>query len=163
MHHVHPIPTSKATARESQKHSRLDDTASRSLRWWHIDLPALDLWRAGVNGRRGRVAVAEGLYRKVLVRHPVRLPALTRLASLLMRQKRFGEALLLWQRAVSIRPDSSGYTFQLARALHRCGRLEEAVEQYLNVAAIEPQHEKALSAVGEIAGTLLRAFPSEGD
>lgn len=153
-------PDSQVAAREKQRHSTLDDSASRSLRWWHIDLPALDLWRARVNGERGRVAVAEELYRRVLARHPVRLPALTGLASLLMRQKRFGEALPLWQRAVSARPDNSRYIFQLARALHRYGRLEEALEQYLNVVAIEPEHEKALSAVGEIAGTVLRAAAS---
>lgn len=155
-------PDPKVSVRENQKYSKLDATPTTVARWWHPALSALDLWRAGISGRQGQTASAEHFYRKVLSRDPTQLPAVTGLAALLMRQKRFNEALPLWYRAVAARPDISGFAFQLARALHRSGHLEEAADQYLAVAALEPRHEKALSAIGEIAATLLRRAPSDG-
>jgi len=56
--------------------------------------------------RAGRALSAEVGYRKVLSRHPDRLNALTGLGRLLLRERRYEEAVEVWQKAVAIEPDA---------------------------------------------------------
>jgi len=95
-------------------------------------------------------------YRKVLSRHPDRLNALTGLGRLLLHERRYEEAVGVWQKAVAIEPDAGALVFQLSRALHRSRQLERAAEQYLRVVALDPTHEKAFAALEELGARLAR-------
>jgi len=118
---------------------------------WRLRAILPYLWLAVFHARRGRTVAAEACYRKVLSQHPNQLAAVTGLAQLLMRQKRFAEAGLLWRQAIALRPGYVAAIFQLGRTAHRLGNLEEAAGHYLQVVALEPAHDKALSALEEIA------------
>ncbi|MEK7754880.1 MAG: tetratricopeptide repeat protein, partial [Acidobacteriota bacterium] len=120
---------------------------------WHLRL-------AGIHGRAGRTTSAEASYRKVLSRHPDRLNALVGLGRLLLRGRRYDEAVEICQRAVAIEPDAATPAFQLARALHRNGRVERAAAQYLRVVARQPTHDKALAALEQIGKRLVQADAS---
>lgn len=104
--------------------------------------------------RAGRPVAAERIYRRLLARQPRRPSALIGLGRLLLRERRFEEAVDIWQRMVDISPRRTGPAFQLARALHRSGRLEAAVDKYLEVLQLDPGHEKAAEAVDELRGVL---------
>lgn len=120
-----------------------------SFREWRLRLAEL---HAGA----GRPGAAEGTFRKILVREPKHSSALAGLGRLLLRNRRFEEAVDIWQRAVEIYPGRSDPAFQLARALHRSGRLEAAVAQYLRVLELDPLHEKAYVAVEQLSAKLGR-------
>lgn len=104
----------------------------------------------------GRPGAAERIYRRLLARQPRRPSALIGLGRLLLRQRRFEEAVDIWQRMVDVSPRRTGPAFQLARALHRSGRLEAAVDQYLQVLQLAPGHEKAAEAVAELRAVVDR-------
>ncbi|MGD9879513.1 MAG: tetratricopeptide repeat protein [Reyranella sp.] len=117
-------------------------------------------WRVVIaerHARAGRTDVAESTYRKILIRHPRRAAVLAGLGRLLLRERRFEEAVEIWQRVAEIEPQRSGPRFQLARALHRCGRLEAAASQYLHVLALDPMHEKAFEALEQLSQRLARS------
>jgi glycosyltransferase involved in cell wall biosynthesis/Flp pilus assembly protein TadD len=97
------------------------------------------------------------MYRRVLAREPGRKAALIELGRLLLRDRRFEEAIEVWRRATAAEPQRSGSAFQLARALHRSGRFDDAVAQYLRVLVIDPTHAKALSALEELSDRLARS------
>src|SRR5204862_6112998 len=84
------------------------------------------------------------------------------LGSLLMRQRRFGEALEAWGRALDLEPEVPTVLFQVARAQHRLGRLQEAADTYLEVAILDGAHAKALAARGELARRFLRDQAASG-
>lgn len=123
---------------------------------WHLRL-------AGFHGRSGRTNSAEASYRKVLSRHPDRLGALVGLGRLLLRGRRYDEAVEICQRAVAVEPEAAAPAFQLARALHRSGQVERAAVQYLRVVASQPTHDKAVAALEEIGRRLVRADASVPD
>ena len=120
---------------------------------WHLRL-------AGFHGRAGRTNSAEASYRKVLSRHPDRLNALLGLGRLLLRGRRYDEAVEVCQRAVAVEPEAATPAFQLARALHRNGQVERAVVQYLRVVARQPAHDKAIATLEQIAKRLVPADAS---
>lgn len=116
-------------------------------------------WRVVVaerHARAGRTDAAESTYRKILTRQPQRPAALAGLGRLLLRERRFEEAVDVWQRAAAVDPQLSGPQFQLARALHRSGRLEAAASQYLHVLALDPMHQKAFEALEQLSSRLAR-------
>ncbi|MGD9883739.1 tetratricopeptide repeat protein [Reyranella sp.] len=100
---------------------------------------------------------AETSYRKILSRHPDRLSALIGLGRLLLRSRRYDEAVEVWQRAVAVDPENASPVFQLARALHRNGDLQRAADHYWHVVSRQPGHEKAIAALEEIGKRLVRA------
>lgn len=120
------------------------------IREWQVRL-------ANRHARAGRFGVAEGTYRKLLARHPYQKSALAGLGRLLLRERRFEEAVVIWQRAVEIEPHNQGSAFQLARALHRSGRIEAAAVQYLYVVTLAPLHEKAFAALEQMSDRLARS------
>lgn len=120
---------------------------------WHLRV-------ARFHGRAGRTTSAEASYRKILSRHPDRLDALIGLGRLLLRNRRYGEAVEVWQRAAALEPDDATPAFQLARALHRNGELERAADHYLHVATRQPAHEKAIAALEQIGKRFVRADAS---
>ncbi|WP_422002543.1 tetratricopeptide repeat protein [Reyranella sp.] len=100
--------------------------------------------------RAGRPGAAERIYRRLLSRQPRRPSALIGLGRLLLRERRFEEAVVVWRRMVDLSPQRVGPVFQLARALHRSGKIEAAVDQYVEVLRIDPGHEKAAEAIAEL-------------
>lgn len=111
--------------------------------------------------RAGRPGAAERIYRRLLARQPRRPSALIGLGRLLLRERRFEEAVDIWRRMVDLSPQRTGPAFQLARALHRSGRLEAAVEQYLQVLQLAPGHEKAAEAIAELHAVFDRQHTRE--
>ncbi len=108
--------------------------------------------------RAGRPGAAERIYRRLLARHPRRASALIGLGRLLLRERRFEEAVDIWRRMVDVSPQRTGPAFQLARALHRSGRLEEALDQYHHVLGLAPGHDKAIEAIAELSAVLDRRY-----
>jgi len=128
----------------------------RRFLWTNIhkrffDAAAGRLRAASVHEENGRLRQAEALYRQMLERDPGDATVLSRLGRLLLRDRHFEEAVEILQRAADARPNSTSAAFQLSRALHRNGQLDEAVERYLRVVELDPAHEKARSALAEIA------------
>ena len=109
----------------------------------------------------GRIDAAEIAYRKLLRWRPASVPALSGLARLLMQQRRFSEAIDVWEQASAIKPDSVNLAFQLARALHRSGQFEPAARQYIRVLTLDPLHEKAVSALEQLSSRLVRSHDPE--
>ena len=133
------------------------------LRWRaaHRQLSVMSgLWLARFHSRRGRPASAEAIHRRLLLRYPDELRVLADLGGLLMRRRSFEDALDVWQRVAALRPNSSGSIFQVSRAFHRLGRLQEAAERYLETLSVDPAHSKAVAALEEIALRILCRQPS---
>jgi glycosyltransferase involved in cell wall biosynthesis/tetratricopeptide (TPR) repeat protein len=122
-----------------------------------LDVAAWRILAAERHAQAGRIDAAESAYRRVLTRQPRRPAALAGLGRLLLRERRFEEAVEIWQRAAEISPQRSEPQFQLARALHRCGRLEAAAGHYLQVLALDPLHHKAFDALEQLSERLARS------
>ncbi|HEU4753688.1 MAG TPA: tetratricopeptide repeat protein, partial [Armatimonadota bacterium] len=60
---------------------------------------------------------------------------------------RFAEAAHALRRAVTLSPRSAPMRFNLAQALERLGRPEEAIGEYQAAVALDPTHERAAAAV----------------
>ena len=140
-----------------RRNGRAEDSLWAAIRQRWFDASEWHLRLAGFHGRAGRATSAEASYRKVLSRHPDQLNALVGLGRLLLRGRRYDEAVEICQRAVAIEPDAATPAFQLARALHRSGRFEQAAAEYLRVVARQPTHDKAIAALEQIANRLVRA------
>ncbi len=108
--------------------------------------------------RAGRPGAAERIYRRLLARQPRRPSALIGLGRLLLRERRFEEAVDVWRRMVDLSPQRAGPSFQLARAFHRSGRLADALDQYHQVLRLAPGHDKAIEAIAELSAVLDRAY-----
>ena len=105
--------------------------------------------------RAGRVDAAESAYRELLARKPDQMAALGGLGRLLLRERRFEDAVEVWTRLVDLEPHRPEPSFQLGRALHRSGKFEAAAAQYLRVVSLDPLHEKAFVALEQLTDRLL--------
>lgn len=117
---------------------------------WHVRI-------AQFYDQMERPGKAETSYRRALARRPRRLDALSGLGRLLLRGRRFEEAVEIWRQAVLLSPESAALTFQFSRALHRSGQFEQAATQYLRVLALAPHQEKAFTALEELVDRLVRS------
>lgn len=124
-----------------------------------FDIRGWQIRRAERYVRAGRTATAEGIYRGVLARRPGQRAALAGLGRLLLRERRFEEAVGIWERAVAVEPQRTNPAFQLARALHRSGRTTAAADQYLRVLALDPFNEKAFAALEQLSDRVARSRP----
>ena len=137
------------------------DTPARMTAISRLLGAAMDLrqWRtfaAERHVRAGRLEAAEAAYRLIIERNPNQKAALAGLGRLLLRERRFDDAAVVWERLVALEPRSPGPCFQHARALHRSGRFEAAASQYLRVVELDPLHEKAFAALDQLTDRLLR-------
>jgi len=107
--------------------------------------------------RRGQLQAAERVYRKLFAHNPSHVSVLTGLGRILLRERRFEEAIEIWGRVVELEKHHPSHTFQLARSLHRSGRFEDAAAQYMRVVALDPLHEKAYSALEQLTDRLLQS------
>lgn len=117
--------------------------------------------------RRGALAEAAALYRRVLAQDPRDFDALHMLGVVAAQGGAHGEAIALLSSAVAERPGSARARFNLAGALTGAGRLREAIATLDEAIAIEPGHAAAwtnrgiclmrLNEAGEAARSHARA------
>jgi glycosyltransferase involved in cell wall biosynthesis/tetratricopeptide (TPR) repeat protein len=115
-------------------------------------LPQPRLWSGGAKTRR-----SETRYRAALIADPASRSALWGLGRLLLRERRFEDALPIWRAAVALEPMSAGPAVQLAHAYHGTGQLEEAAGEYVRALALDPGHEKAFADLEHLARSLARS------
>lgn len=138
------------------------EVTSRRPDWWAaIRREVLDVgvWRfriAWLHEWRGRMGEAEASYRRILGKRPNQPHTLGSLGFLLLRARRFDEAIPIWEQAVAGDPQGVNVNFQLARALHRSGQVRQAAAQYLRVLALDPLHDKSIEALGQLGRRLAR-------
>lgn len=136
-------------------------TSSRR-EWWAVirrELLDIGVWQfriAWLQEWRGRMSAAEARYRRILGKRPNQPHTLGSLGFLLLRARRFDEAIPVWEQAVAVDPQSVNLNFQLARALHRSGQVRQAAAQYLRVLALDPLHDKSIDALGQLGRRLAR-------
>ncbi|MEI8153759.1 MAG: tetratricopeptide repeat protein, partial [Hyphomicrobiales bacterium] len=106
--------------------------------------------------RSGHTQAAEVAYRRALSRQAGQKSALAGLGRLLLRERRFEEAVGVWRQLVDLEPHRPGPAFQFARALHRSGHFEAAALQYLRVVMLDPLHQKAFAALDQLTDRLMR-------
>jgi glycosyltransferase involved in cell wall biosynthesis/tetratricopeptide (TPR) repeat protein len=106
---------------------------------------------------RAKTRRSETRYRAALITDPASRSALWGLGRLLLRERRFEDALPIWRAAVALEPMSASPAVQLARAYHGTGQLEEAAGEYVRALALEPGHEKAFAALERLARSLARS------
>ena len=75
----------------------------------------------------GRAKEAEGAYKKALASDPAHVGSLVNLAGLLARQKRFGEAIPLFRKAIEEDPKNSEARVGLGATLSLSGKNDESV------------------------------------
>ena len=99
----------------------------------------------------GRTELAEARYREALAAQPRNADALANLASLLQTQKRYREAILLYERALGVRRDFPA-TFWIARgiALNEVGAYPDAEQSLREALRLIPDHLPTLLDLGSI-------------
>jgi len=105
------------------------------------DLNNLDqaLQRAMTHHRKGRLAEAEALYRRILASTPDNSRVIYLLGMLANQCGRSAEAVVLLREAVSKQSDQADYHLGLGLALTALGSLSEAVETYQEALRLRPQ------------------------
>ena len=110
----------------------------------------------------GRLADAEGLYRKVLAQNPDDPDALHLLGVLLSQLGRFDEALPLLWKAALLRPNAPDVLSNLAIALAHRGQVAEAADYFISALKLRPDHPDANFNLGNLLvdkGDLDQAVP----
>ncbi len=82
---------------------------------------------------------AKQLLQPLLRARQVPLDALVLASGIALRQKEYGEACELIERALSVEPDNPGYLYNYATALTVCGRKTEAVEKFRRALQLNPE------------------------
>lgn len=93
----------------------------------------------------GRLAEAEGAYRRVLADHPHHPDALHLLGALALQGGRPGEAVEWMRQAIRSAPDNAACFSNLASALRRLGRRDEAAAACRRALALDPGSGDALN------------------
>lgn len=121
-----------------------------------FDVGEWQLQVANYQSSRGRTGSAERLYRKILAQRPDHPAALIGLGKILLKARQFEEAVEIWTKSTVVNPQDVDPAFQLARALHRSGRLEAAAKQYLRVLTLDRTHLKATEALDQLSRRLVQ-------
>jgi protein O-GlcNAc transferase len=98
--------------------------------------------------RRGAVAEAAPLYRRVLEIAPTNNVACTNLAAIAAQAGDFNEAETMFQRAVELTPDAAEAHYNLGFILQEQGKLDAAIEVYRRALALRPDMPQACTNVG---------------
>jgi predicted O-linked N-acetylglucosamine transferase (SPINDLY family) len=106
--------------------------------------------------RRGDLAAAGELYRRVLEQTPDQFEARHALGVLCIQQSRYGEACRHLQAAVAGKPDSAGAHANLGLALHSMKRYSEALASFERALALQPGHAEACNNRGNVLSDLKR-------
>ncbi len=97
---------------------------------------------AAEHQKHGRLDEAEREYRELLRNNPNHVDALRLLASIVSGRQRLDEAEMLLRRAVELAPDYTLARVDLGRTLHEQYRYADAIAQFDDVIASEPQRPK---------------------
>jgi protein O-GlcNAc transferase len=98
--------------------------------------------------RRGAIAEAAPLYRRVLEVAPTNNVACTNLAVIATAAGDFNEAEAMFRRAVELRPDSAEAHYNLGFILQEKGKLDAAIEVYRRALALRPDMPQACTNLG---------------
>jgi tetratricopeptide (TPR) repeat protein len=104
---------------------------------------------------------AETLYRKTTEQNPGCWLAYTNLGGLYLQQRRFGEAVENYEKAIAINPDVPETQYSLGNTFFASGRYRDAIPHYEAALRTEPSHTKArlnlavaLAATDEVEAAL---------
>lgn len=120
----------------------------------HVD-GAMSLYAGG--DYRG----AQALCRTVLGVDPDNLRALYLYGTLLLHERRYVEAIDLFERAIRIAPQFAGTRINLGVALRAAGRLEDASQSYLAAIALDPDNADVHMNLGNCFSDLGRYAEAE--
>jgi predicted O-linked N-acetylglucosamine transferase (SPINDLY family) len=98
--------------------------------------------------RRGAVAEAAPLYRRVLEIAPANNVACTNLAAIATQAGDFDEAETMFRRAVELKPDAAEAHYNLGFILQERGKLDAAIEAYRRALALRPDMPQAYTNLG---------------
>jgi protein O-GlcNAc transferase len=98
--------------------------------------------------RRGAVAEAAPLYRRVLEIAPANNAACTNLAAIATQAGDFDEAEAMFRRAVELKPDAAEAHYNLGFILQERGKLDAAIEVYQRALALRPDMPQAYTNLG---------------
>jgi protein O-GlcNAc transferase len=98
--------------------------------------------------RRGAVAEAAPLYRRVLEIAPTNNVACTNLAAIATQAGDFDEAETMFRRAVELKPDAAEAHYNLGFILQERGKLDAAIEVYRRALALRPDLPQAHTNLG---------------
>src|SRR6202451_1789023 len=98
--------------------------------------------------RRGALAEAASLYRRVLEVAPANNGACTNLAAIATPAGDFNEAETMFRRAVALKPDAAEAHYNLGFILQEQGRLDAATEVYRRALALRPDMPQAYTNLG---------------
>jgi protein O-GlcNAc transferase len=98
--------------------------------------------------RRGAVAEAAPLYRRVLEIAPANNVACTNLAAIATQAGDFDEAETMFRRAVELKPDAAEAHYNLGFILQERGKLDAAIEVYRRALALRPDMPQACTNLG---------------
>jgi protein O-GlcNAc transferase len=98
--------------------------------------------------RRGAVAEAAPLYRRVLEIAPTNNVACTNLAAIATQAGDFDEAEAMFRRAVELKPDAAEAHYNLGFILQERGNLDAAIEAYRRALALRPDMPQAYTNLG---------------
>jgi protein O-GlcNAc transferase len=98
--------------------------------------------------RRGALADAASLYRRVLQAAPTNNVACTNLAAIATAAGDFTEAETMFRRAVDLKPDAAEAHYNLGFILQEQGKLDAAIEVYRRALALRPDMPQAHTNLG---------------
>jgi protein O-GlcNAc transferase len=98
--------------------------------------------------RRGAIAEAAPLYRRVLEVTPTNNVACTNLAAIATQAGDFDEAETMFRRAVELKPDVAEAHYNLGFILQEQGKLDAAIEAYRRALALRPDMPQACTNLG---------------
>jgi predicted O-linked N-acetylglucosamine transferase (SPINDLY family) len=98
--------------------------------------------------RRGAIAEAAPLYRRVLEVAPTNNVAATNLAAIATQAGDFDEAEAMFRRAVELKPDAAEAHYNLGFILQERGKLDAAIEVYRRALALRPDLPQAYTNLG---------------
>ena len=107
--------------------------------------------------RRGDLAEAARLYRRLLQADPRAFDVLHNLGHVLVQQDQAAEAVGLFERALALRPDAASTHNMLASALRRLERHEQAIAHHRQALALRPDYPQAHHDLGRLLVGLGRA------
>jgi len=104
--------------------------------------------RAKSAHQKGNLIIAEGLYRQVLERTPARSDCEHFLAIALYQQRRYGDAVNHFRRAIALEPNNAVYLSNLGSALQESSLLTEAISCFNQALAINENFPDAYFNLG---------------
>ena len=98
----------------------------------------------------GQIANAEQACGRLLELHPKSLPVINLLGAVLQRQRKWQEAIDIYNQAILLKPDFAEAYSNRGNALHQQGKLDEALESYDRAIQIKPDYSIAFFNRGNV-------------